>query len=343
MSGSIPVLLVADTVMDYFAGYLERGENSFLSCEVAPYNQVSQTLLSPPKAPTLIVWSSPDLQLPSFAKLLSFEKFDFLEAQRETNDFAALVRHASQSHGNIFLMSWSLPPDRRWPLGLSNKAGWGASDILLRLNLQLTDALADISNVHILDQTQLHSRFSGKLHDPRLFVMAKMRYSPDFLSFAAEQLRPVIAATVTAPRKIIICDLDDTLWGGVIGDDGVEHLRIGGNDPIGEAHAQFQRELKSLKNRGILLAIASKNNPEVALEGIRQHPNMLLGESDFVAMRINWEDKAGNIISLLDQLNLLPSAAVFLDDNPFERGRVREAIPGILVPELPRDSLDGRG
>lgn len=173
--------------------------------------------------------------------------------------------------------------------------------------------------------------------------MAKIRYSLNYMKYIAEKIIPIIRASVVASRKIIICDLDNTLWSGIVGDDGLEGIKIGSNHPLGEAHLQLQKSLKALKNRGILLAISSKNNHDIALEAIEKHPNMLLKEEDFVAKKINWNDKASNILEMLNELNLLTSSAVFLDDNPTERDRVRNAIPDILVPELPSDVSEWSG
>jgi len=340
---TLSVHLAADTVVDHMAGFLRRASQSQIECTVAPYNQVSQVLLAPAQAPVLLLWTSPDLQLPAFGRWLSFESVTLAEVLAEVDQFAALVKMAASRHDAVFLLTWTFPPERRWPLGLASKPGRGAADALARMNIHLADALADLSNVHLIDQAQLQARFPKPIHDPRLYAMARMRYSLDFTRHVAEALRPVIAATVQASRKVVICDLDNTLWAGIVGDDGIEGLRIGSNDPVGEAHLQLQKELKALNNRGILLAISSKNDEATALQAIAQHPNMLLKADDFAARRINWDDKAANVAALLQELNLLPSAAVFLDDNPNERQRVRDAMPDILVPDLPTDVAQWAG
>lgn len=130
-------------------------------------------------------------------------------------------------------------------------------------------------------------------------------------------------------RKIIIVDLDDTLWDGIVGDDGWENLRVG------KALNNFQRALKLLAGRGVLLGIVSKNEEAIALEAIDKHSGMVLRCKDFAGWRINWEDKAQNIVDLMDGLNLGLESAVFIDDSPVERARVREALPEVLVPDWP--------
>jgi FkbH-like protein len=137
----------------------------------------------------------------------------------------------------------------------------------------------------------------------------------------------------------LVLDLDDTLWGGIVGDQGWQNLKLGGHDSQGEAFVDFQRLVKDLTRRGVVLGICSKNEESVALEAIRQHPQMVLREQDFVGWRINWRDKAQNIAELAAELNLGLQSVVFIDDNPVERARVREALPEVLVPEWPEDKL----
>jgi FkbH-like protein len=146
-----------------------------------------------------------------------------------------------------------------------------------------------------------------------------------------------MSAVLGSGRKLLIVDLDNTLWGGVVGDLGWENLSLGGHDHVGEAFLDFQRAIKSLRNRGIVLAIASKNEESIALEALTKHPEMLLRPADFAAMRINWNDKAANIAEIAEELNLGLQSVVFIDDSPIERARVREALPEVLVPEWPDD------
>ncbi len=128
-----------------------------------------------------------------------------------------------------------------------------------------------------------------------------------------------------------------SLWGGTVGETGWQGISLGGHDPAGEALVDFQRDLKALSRRGILLAIVSKNEESIAIEAIAKHPEMVLKMDDFAAWRINWRDKAENIVDLMAELNLGLDSAVFVDDSPVERARVREALPELFVPEWPLD------
>jgi FkbH-like protein len=140
-------------------------------------------------------------------------------------------------------------------------------------------------------------------------------------------------------RKCLALDLDNTLWGGIIGEDGLEGIKLG-HDGIGRAFMDFQREVLRLHEQGVILAVCSKNNEADALEVFQKHPDMVLKLEHFAALRINWLDKPGNLRSLAEEINIGIDSFVFLDDNPIERGAVRQLAPEVLVPDLPRDPAE---
>src|SRR5690606_11934480 len=150
----------------------------------------------------------------------------------------------------------------------------------------------------------------------------------------------ILAAKVGKSRRVFVLDLDDTLWGGVIGDDGLEGIVLGQGSAAGEAHLAVQRIAKAYASRGVILCVASKNTHEIAIEAFRRHPDMVLREEDIAAAQINWNDKASNIRALSQTLNLGLEAFVFLDDNPVERRQVRGELPEVAIPELPADPGD---
>jgi len=169
--------------------------------------------------------------------------------------------------------------------------------------------------------------------------LGKIPFGNEVFKAAARDIKAALRGMLGYARKLIIVDLDETLWGGIVGDAGWENLVLGGHHHIGEAYADFQQALKSMQNRGILLAVVSKNEEQVALEAIRKHPEMVLKLEDFAGWRINWQDKVQNIIDLMTELNLGLQSAVFIDDNPVERARVKESLPEVLVPDWPEDPL----
>jgi FkbH-like protein len=201
--------------------------------------------------------------------------------------------------------------------------------------------LGAISPRVIVVDWEWHTRRAGTaaFHDPRLWFLARMRLSPVGLATMADLLVRHIAAARGRPHKVVVLDLDNTLWGGVVGEVGPRGVELG-EEGLGLAFQEFQRELLKMHDTGILLTIASKNNPDDALEVLRDHPSMVLKQEHFAAMRINWQDKATNLQELADELNLGVDSFVFLDDNPVERDWLRRALPAVLVPDLPPDPVD---
>lgn len=174
-------------------------------------------------------------------------------------------------------------------------------------------------------------------HSPNEWNLAKLPFAQAFLPLYADHVCRLLGAERGLSRRCLVVDLDNTLWGGVIGDDGLQGISIGQGDATGEAYLSFQRYLVLLRQRGILLAVSSKNEEETARLPFRQHPDMLIREEDFAVFQANWKDKASNIQAIAAALGLGLNALVFVDDNPFERNLVREALPSIAVPEMPED------
>jgi FkbH-like protein len=174
-------------------------------------------------------------------------------------------------------------------------------------------------------------------HDPTLWNVAKLPFSDAFLPLYADHVGRIVAAIRGKSRRCLILDLDNTLWGGVIGDDGLEGIVIGQGDPTGEAHLSVQQTALALRERGIVLAVSSKNNDETARIPFQKHPDMLLRESHIAVFQANWNDKATNIKAIANALSLGLDSMVLLDDNPAERALVRQLLPQVAVPELPSD------
>jgi len=172
--------------------------------------------------------------------------------------------------------------------------------------------------------------------DPRGWYMAKIPYGPDALPVLARHTAAVLAARMGLSRRALVLDLDNTLWGGVIGDDGMEGITLG-NGADGEAFADFQAALKELTGRGIVLAVASKNDPEVARRPFLEHPEMVLRLDDIAAFVASWEPKSQSLRTISETLSLGLGSLTFLDDNPYERGEVRRALPEVDVPVMPEE------
>ena len=178
----------------------------------------------------------------------------------------------------------------------------------------------------------------GRRHflDEKLWGLAKSLCALEFLPDVAQNIVDISLASAGRSIKCVVLDLDNTLWGGVVGDDGLEGIGLGDLDEDG-AFRSFQLYLRELSARGIVLAVCSKNNDSVAREVFQKHPGMVLKEEHIAVFLANWDDKAANIRRIRETLNIGFDTMVFLDDNPFERNLVRQLIPEIIVPELPED------
>jgi FkbH-like protein len=174
-------------------------------------------------------------------------------------------------------------------------------------------------------------------YDPALWHRAKQEVHPSAAPGYGDLVARLLAAALGRSSKALVLDLDNTLWGGVIGDDGMEGIKLGQGSALGEAFVAFQRYARDLSRRGIILAVCSKNDEANALEPFERHPEMVLKRSDIACFVANWTDKAANIREIAAQLNIGLDSLVFADDNPAERAIVRRELPMVAVPELPED------
>ena len=211
---------------------------------------------------------------------------------------------------------------------------------LRKLNMLMAEGAGCNKNVFICDVAYVQNCMGrDNFSDAKLYYAAKMPYSNMALPYIAREVVRLIQAFSADVKKCVVLDLDNTLWGGVVGDDGLEGIQIG-ELGIGHAFMSFQQWLKELTKRGIILAVCSKNDEDKAKEPFVKHPEMVLRLDDIAMFVANWEDKAGNIRFIRETLNIGMDSMVFIDDNPFERNLVREMIPEITVPEIPEDPAE---
>ena len=198
--------------------------------------------------------------------------------------------------------------------------------------------LAERHKDYILDVEGLASAVGRQnWHNPTQWNLYKLSYSIAMIPAHVDAIGRLLGAIRGRSRKCLVLDLDNTLWGGVIGDDELEGIVLGQGDPIGEAHLDVQRMALHLRNRGIILAVCSKNDEKTARLPFREHPDMLLKEDDIAVFIANWDDKASNLRKIAQSLNISLDALVFVDDNPAEQLQVRRALPQVAVPVLPED------
>lgn len=218
----------------------------------------------------------------------------------------------------------------------------------LDLNLGLLDRFAGDPRVQVLDLDRLASRFGkDRVTDRKLLYLARMEWSPAFVPVVAEELVRHLRAARGLARKCLVLDLDDTLWGGVVGEDGPAGVRVGPGDPVSEAYLDFQRRIKDLQGRGVLLALCSKNNPADVEEVFAARPEMPLSLADFAAVEVSWQPKHEGLRRIAADLSIGLDALVFLDDNPAEVSLVEQQLPAVKAVALPADpalyasALDG--
>ncbi len=205
------------------------------------------------------------------------------------------------------------------------------------INRRLADFVTESGDV-LLDVNALAETVGlAEWHDTQLWNLAKFPFAVEFIPLYADHVARTLAAVRGKSRKVLILDLDNTIWGGIIGDDGLEGIQIAQGDPVGEAHLSLQRFALELRQRGVVLAVSSKNDEGIAREPFQKHPEMLLKLDHIAVFQANWEDKATNIRAIAEELSLGLDALVLVDDNPAERGLVRELLPQVAVPELPDD------
>ncbi|MCL6705555.1 HAD-IIIC family phosphatase [Pseudomonas sp. R2.Fl] len=204
-----------------------------------------------------------------------------------------------------------------------------------RLNEILADALRDVKKLVWLDLASEAAQ-SELPYDSRLWYIGRIPFSQDLTAKLVERWAGIVLSALEKTARLVIVDLDNTLWGGVLGEDGIEGIRIGGDYP-GNAFLDFQSSIKALSERGVALAICSKNDEDLALKALDTHREMALRSSDFVTHRINWKPKWENIKSIADELGLGLASVLFIDDNPVERENVARNLPEVHVLDLPVD------
>lgn len=343
------ILIVSDFNAQNLASLLSNwsANGARLRATAAPFGQVMQLLLAAHSAvwqadlDAAVVWTSPQAISNAYAGVLAYEPLVLEQMMEEVRAYARALAAIPPHVKSILVPTWTPTrafEGRRGLLDMHPTIGPSAT--LMRMNLALAEAVSGDPRIHLFDAARWIAQAGTRACDARMWYLAKIPFSLEVFKSAARDLSAALTGIAGGARKLVILDLDDTLWGGVVGDVGWRALRLGGHDAVGEAFRDFQLALKALARRGVLLAIASKNEERTALEAIANHPEMVLKLDDFAGWRIDWNDKARNIAELVAELNLGLDAAVLIDDHPVERARVAEALPALLVPQWPQNPLE---
>ncbi len=276
---------------------------------------------------TFIVPHWRDLSLPSFGT-----EGSAIVEQVVAEHVSLWQTLSSRSRSHVVQHTFDLPSAESLGL-LASRQSTGRRNVIRRINLRLNESALPF--VSVLDTEHVMTVVGHPAwHDASLWHRARQHPSAKALPALVEEQMAHVRAVAGLTRKVVVCDLDNTLWGGVIGEDGLAGIRVGGSSPEGEAHLELQRYLKELRSRGVLLAVSSKNNPDEARLPFLEHPDMVLKLEDFAAFEANWDDKVTSLRHVAQKLSLGTDSFVFLDDNPLERGWVRSQMPEVAVVEL---------
>ena len=307
----------------------------------ADYGQTAQAVLDPSSA---LFAFKPDLVALAFDPLalgLAAPRLDEgggEEAVQSALDYVTSLRDAVHANAGVGVVLQTLPMPQTALFG-SFDAGQPGSVrwMVSRFNARLAAEALGPGDL-LLDLAALAETVGlAQWHDAARWHDAKVPYALDAVPLAADHLCRLLAAARGLSRKCLVLDLDNTLWGGVIGDDGVDGIALGQGSGTGEAFTAIQSLARDLRTRGIILAVCSKNEESNALIPFREHDEMVLKEEDVAVFVANWTDKASNLQHIAKVLNIGVDALVFLDDNPAERERVRQELPQVAVPEVGAD------
>jgi FkbH-like protein len=323
---------------------LGRDQGFDLQIWEADFNQIERQVFDPGselyalKPEIVIVFQSTHKLLGKYNKLEQEQRAGFAAVQ------AGLIEKIQETiHSNLKanVVFYNFPEIDDSVFGnYANKLETSFLFQLRNLNVKLMLLASRTSSFHVCDLSAIQNRVGkDSMFQPSIYVNTEMVLTIDVLPAVAARTLDLVAAMQGKVRKCLVLDLDNTLWGGVIGDDGMENIQLG-TLGIGKAFTEFQYWIKKLKDRGIILAVCSKNTESVAKEPFEKHPDMVLRLDDISVFVANWENKVDNIRLIQQTLNIGFDSMVFLDDNPVERSIVRENIQEITVPELPEDPAD---
>jgi FkbH-like protein len=315
---------------------------------LAPFNQYRQQIIDTSSA---LYKFTPDITIlaidieslitheffTNFPSLTDDEKKKQLE-EVVTTLHSLIITYQEKYQGFLLLNNFLIPSNS--PLGLlETKSDFGIKNFYKKINSELEVKLATNNQVFLIDFDGLASFFGkNQVFNHKMNYMGSMKYNNGFFPLLSKEYSGFIKAQKNLSKKCIVLDLDNTLWGGIIGEDGMDGIKLNTNSP-GNEFVDFQRLLLSYYQRGIILAINSKNNYDDAIQVIRDHPSMVLRENHFACMRINWQNKAQNMVEIANELNIGLDSLVFFDDNPVERDLIKQTLPEVLVVDLPKSSF----
>lgn len=340
--------ITLDTVGTYLKYYCAR-EKIYPSVDVGEYDNIMPTVMSQDSA---IYRFDPDMLVLALSWELLSEKLAYEFASmthdqihsEEENIFKFIfgVLENLRRHTQAFILVNNFERLAVPAFGVldHHKGEMGQAGTIRRLNKRLMELVSSIPDAYVVDIDLLQSCGGRKyFKDNRFWHIARSPYSRSASQAIAWEYMKYIRALKGRAKKCLVLDCDQTMWGGILGEDGLANIRIGHSYP-GSAYRDFQKAILNLWHRGIILAIVSRNNESDVLEVLQNHPDMVLRAEHFASMRINWSDKATNIREIAGELNIGLESMVFLDDSSFEINMIQQLLPEVTALQLPNDPAD---
>ena len=345
---TVKIALLSDSSAHYLAVALKgHGYDQGLDFETMEmgFNQIEQQILDASsdlyqfKSAYAVIFKTRQNLSGLFYKLDKFSRKGF--ADQQLSKLESQIRLFNERLPGCRVLVVSILDESDAVFGnFSGKVDHSLDYQVKKINYGLFNIAKEYGNTFLIDINPIClSLGRDQYFNPSLYINGGFTFNFVFYAALARHITGIVKAIRGCVAKCIILDLDNTLWGGVIGDDGIEKIEIGGLG-IGKAYSEFQSWLKQLKNRGIILIVCSKNDDAKAKEAFRKHPDMVLGLQDFALFICNWNNKVENIIRIQRALNIGFDSMVFIDDNPAERELIKTRIRGIIVPALPEDPAD---
>jgi len=329
------IAVLSNINVDPLASALKK--NGFNDMYLAGFNQFMMELLDPSyslsqdETDIVLLHLDGDELVKNTTNVEELENTDFSDL------FSILVQFAEKFPAKTICVSGVVISPLNYLSHLNGNSRHSFSSIQNAFNTRLQELSLSASNVYYLDFPAIVSYYGIQaLYDNKFWYLGRIKYTNLAFKQLASSTKSLVCAVKGKTKKVLVLDLDNTLWGGVIGEDGMQGIDLS-EDGIGKVFRDFQRNIVRLKSIGIILAICSKNNEDDALEVFKSHPMMYLKKEDFVSIKINWKDKASNIQEIAQELDLNLDSFVFIDDNPVEREIVKQNLPAVEVPEFPDD------
>ena len=263
------------------------------------------------------------------------ERKEFIET-KVSEIINLMTKFVKNSKSKLIISNFVIP--NYSPYGIyETKTEYGLQEMINDLNIQLANYIKKEPSVFLYDFNGFVSNFGeNNVFNFKQFHFGDIKIALDFIPYFSHELMSYIKPILGINRKCIVLDLDNTLWGGIVGEEGFNGIKLDSTPP-GNAFLEFQQNLLALNKRGIILAINSKNNHDDGFQVIRDHPNMILREENFACLKINWEDKVSNMIEIANELNIGLDSMIFFDDDPVNREYMKKSLPEVLTIDIPND------